>query len=409
MRTTLFVALLLSTIIGNAQNYPFPQDVKYKYGTMSAKISHADVQKEYDNWKTNYVRTCGATEMRVIDIDAKGQEFTVSEGIGYGLAIAAYVGDKMMFDRLLNYFMARRNFRGMMNWQYFGCETGDNKKDGAADGDLDAAMGMLIATKQWPKEKRYETLTSAFLDSVQKHYFVECGGILVLKPGDGFGGCGCTNPSYFSPAYYRAFARFKSDQGNKQAALFWEKAADDSYIPLLKNADKNTGLVYAWTNADGTTPTECNYQVSGAGAYNTYQYDACRVPWRIAMDYLWWGNKKAADWLQKINRFVKTPVWVQHGADSSRWYGAGGIKNVIDGYQMNGLRNLNVDGGQWHSVPFVGGFALASMAANQSDVDECMAEFSGMLGGFYFDSCLGVLYKLLATGNYWNPYDMHKQ
>lgn len=90
------------------------------------------------------------------------------------------------------------------------------------------------------------------------------------------------------------------------------------------------------------------------------------------------------------------------------WYGAGGIRNVVDGYYPNGLRRIGPDqgkSGEWHSLPFVGAFALASMATNQANVDESMTELVTIKGNCYFDACTGVLYKLLATGNFWNPYD----
>jgi len=51
----------------------------------------------------------------------------------------------------------------------------------------------------------------------------------------------------------------------------------------------------------------------------------------------------------------------------------------------------------------VGSFALASMATNQEYVDHCMKEFGALTATRYYESCLGLLYKLLATGNFWYP------
>jgi len=400
-------SLLFQLQILKSQSFPFPQNVQYSYGYQSQKISYLDAKYEYQNWKERFVKPCGKNEARVIDI-WDGKEVTLSEGIGYGMAIVAYMGDEDLFLKFLNYNVARRNSHGLMNWQYDECSTGDNKKNGATDGDLDIAIGLVVATKQWPNNNRYKTEASKLIDSIQKYYFTQCDGVIIQKPGDYFGGCKCTNPSYFSPAYYRAFAKYKEAQGNIQAAQFWQKAADDSYITLLKNANPNTGLVYAWTNMDGGNPSECYYQVSGSGAFNTYQYDACRTPWRITMDYVWWGNSQAENWLKKISRFVNAPLSNQMDKVGNDWYGAGGIRNVVDGYFPNGLRRIGSDqgkSGEWHSLPFVGAFALASMATNQANVDECMTELVTLKGNCYFDACTGVLYKLLATGNFWNPYD----
>jgi hypothetical protein len=45
------------------------------------------------------------------------------------------------------------------------------------------------------------------------------------------------------------------------------------------------------------------------------------------------------------------------------------------------------------------------MSTSQADADAFMTEFNTLKGKEYFDSCTGLLYKLLATGNFWNPYE----
>jgi endo-1,4-beta-D-glucanase Y len=374
------------------------------YGVQSDYVSHEDALKAYEQWKKKFVRFCGEHEARVVKDDAS---VTVSEGIGYGLAIAAYAGDKYLFDKFLTYYMARLNWRGLMNWIYEDCETGDNKKNGASDADLDASIGIIVATKQWPHEQKYVNYAHALLDSLQKHNFVVCNDVLVQKPGDDFGGCTCTNPSYYSPGYYRVFAEFKKEHNDNQAAAFWLQAAHDSYITLQKNTHPYTGLVYAWTNAEGGDPENCYYEVTGSGVYNSYQYDACRTPWRIATDYLWWGTPEAQIWTQNIVKFIEAPIHVQREDDGTIWYGAGGIENVVDNYWHNGLRRMNPEAptyGHRHTVPFVGAFALAAMSGKQELADSYMKDFALVPAHRYYESCLQVLYMFLASGNFWNPY-----
>jgi endo-1,4-beta-D-glucanase Y len=406
----LIMLLCLSVVfqLSFSQKYPFPQNVKYAYGVKSSKISNADVIKDYEKWKQDYVRMCGETEACVIKY-INNVQTTVSEGIGYGMAITVYMGDKVLYDKFLNYYVARTNKHGMMNWIYENCDSGDNQKNGATDADLDVIFSLVVATKQWPNEARYKPLVNELLDSLRKFNFIECNGIIVQKPGDDFGGCNCSNPSYYSPAYYKVFAKFKEELNQSESVIFWNKAAQDAYVTLLKNANPNTGLVYAWTNSEGKDPSDCYYEVSGSGTYNSYQYDACRTPWRISMDYLWFGDKQAETWLQKITNFVNAPVYKQVAPNGDFWYGAGGITNVVDSYWGNGLRRIDPTGvvyGHNHTIPFVGSFALASMVSNQSKVDEGMTDFNVLPATTYYQSCLVVLYKLLATGNFWNPYDV---
>lgn len=403
---TVISIILLSYSSTIAQTYPFPQNIKYKYGYMSAHIKHTDAEKVYAYWKATFVRYCGDNEAHVIK-SLKGVETTVSEGIGYGLAIAAYAGDKVLFDKLLNYFNARTNTHGMMNWIYENCDGGDNKKNGATDAELDAAFAFVVAHKQWPDDERYHVKASKLIDSIQKYYFTICNDVIVQKPGDYFGGCTCTNPSYYAPGYYRVFAKFKEAEKNIKAKDFWNKAAEDAYIPLLKNAHPYTGLVFAWANAEGGNPSDCFYEVAGSGTFNTYQYDACRTPWRIATDYIWWGNSQAEVWTKKIVNFVKSPIYKQVEVDGAIWYGAGGVENVVDNYYHNGLRRINPDEPTWghrHTMPFVGAFALAAMCSNQEDTDVFMKDLQTVTPINYYESCLGVLYLFMATGNFWNPY-----
>ncbi len=382
--------------------YPFPQN-NIEYGYVSEHITHKEAYAAYEKWKQNFVKDCDENEARVINDDA----ITVSEGIGYGLAITAYAGDKALFDKLLHYYMARLNKHGLMNWIYTACESGDNEKNGATDADLDAIIAIIVASKQWPHEKKYISYAHALVDSLQKHNFVICNNVIVQKPGDDFGGCSCTNPSYFAPGYYRVYAAFKKEHNNNDAAEFWMKAAHDSYITLFKNTHPYTGLVYAWTNSEGGDPENCYYEVSGSGVYNSYQYDACRTPWRIANDYIWWGTTEAKTWTQNIIKFIEAPIYAHKESDGSVWYGAGGIQNIVDNYWHNGLRRYNPEEptyGHRHTVPFVGSFALAAMSSSQEITNNYMKEFANVPAERYYESCLQVLYMFLASGNFWNPY-----
>ncbi|MBK8805207.1 MAG: hypothetical protein IPO21_00595 [Bacteroidales bacterium] len=367
-------ALLFNAI---AQERTYPQNVTYPYGYKSSKITSADADKEYQSWISKYYVECSNNEAR-INYDGN----TVSEGIGYGLVITAYAGDKTKFDKLLKYYNNRKNGNGVMHWEYSGCNTGAKQTGAATDGDLDAVMGMLVAVHQWPNGG-YAQHFESLVNSIKNSEFTSCG-LIVQKPGDAWGGCDCTNPSYYAPGYYRAFAKYFEGKGNSSTAEFWNNAAKDSYTVLFKNQNATTGLVSAWTNTNGAAGP-CGGAVGGGGGADTYQYDACRTPWRIATDYLWWGDANAKTFLTRVVGFVNTKV--------------GGIDKVVDGYKLDGTVT-----GQWHNVPFVGSFALSGMATSQADADKFMEHFRTLPGDNYFNTCLAVMYKFLATGNFWNPY-----
>ncbi|MFO7868595.1 MAG: glycosyl hydrolase family 8 [Bacteroidales bacterium] len=376
-KIVLSLILFIIGYITIAQEYAYPQSQNYPYGYMSSSITSADATAEYESWIEDYYVECSSTEARIDD-----NGITVSEGIGYGLVITAYAGDKEKFDKLLTYYNKRKNGNGVMDWEFQGCNESPSDGGAATDGDLDAAMGMLVAVHQWPGqgyEQDFESLASAMRNSE----FTDCGFIL-QKPGDAWGGCDCTNPSYYAPGYYRAFAAYYEEKEDNDNASWWSQAADDAYVVLFANQHDQSGLVTAWTNSSGAAGP-CGGQVDGGGGSGTYQYDACRTPWRIATDYLWWGNSDAETFLTPMVDFVNTDV--------------GGITEVVDGYDHDGTPT-----GEWQNVPFVGSFALAAMAVDQTSTDSFLSELARMSGDNYFNTCLSVMYKFLATGNFWNPY-----
>lgn len=388
----IFFALsgLLMFFSASAQKFPFPQNVDYEYGYQSANLDANNALAEYENWKKKYYVLCSDTIAR---IDYNGN--TVSEGIGYGMLVMAYMGKSEEFMNLWRYYKARMDGLGLMNWQYKGCNTTYLSSGAATDADLDVAMALLVAQNQWPDQVQLTKDFEKLVKNVQNYEFATYQGITYQRKGDTDGNYLCMNPSYFAPGYYRAFALYYANKGDATTSNFWTKAANDTYYTLKRNAHPKTGLVAAWSTINGdVVSSTCSNDASGGGTPSDYQFDACRTPWRIAVDYLWWGDVNAKMFLSKLVNFVNSPQ-----TDLGGWYGAGGINAVVSGYRSNGKKF-----GAFSSAPFTGGFALAGMSANQSTADEFLLHFSKMTGDNYFNSSMALLYKLLASGNFWNPY-----
>jgi endoglucanase len=344
------------------------QNKVYSNGLMPSTRSGADASSAYNTWKTNFVASCANGRYRVKFDD---QSQTVSEGIGYGMLLAAYASDKTLFDGLWNYYKDNRNGNGVMNWKIGGC-SGIVGANGATDGDEDAAMALIVANSVWGSTGtiNYQNDGKALIAAI-KSKEVESGSF-VLKPGDQFGGSSNTNPSYFAPGYYRAFGAFTND------ASFWGSVASKCYAIINANLSTHNaagGLVSDWCQA--------------SGAYSqgqTYSYDACRTPWRIAVDYAWYGTADAKTYSQKSSDFARVTI--------------GGTKNIKDGYNQNGSVT-----GQWHNSAFVGGFASAAMGGgNQSHLDASYADLiSCNDASSYFNQSLKTLYLFLLTGNFYLP------
>ena len=355
--------------------FPFPQRVTYVNGATPATVSATDAQTAYQSWKTNYLETCPNGSVRV-KFDDPAQ--TVSEGIGYGMLLSAYYGDKISFDGLWQYYTSHTNGNGLMNWKIQGCTSITTGQNGATDAELDVAFALVVADKQWGG---YTTAATSLITKIKTYETAIVGGLHILKPGDAFGGATCTNASYFSPAYYRVFAAVVPAD-----AAYWQNMARDTYIQLAANANPITGLVSDWQRADNGTPGDAGCGANFAFQGKRYSYDACRTPWRIGIDYLW-GHTGAKPWLDKLTAFVQGTA-------------VGGIANVKDGYEQNGTLT-----GQYHNVPFVGGFAVAAMANGQTAANTFATDLKTINPQYdgYFGSSLRALYMLALTGNFWNP------
>lgn len=322
----------------------------------TATISDATLDDEYQKWKSAYVKDCSSTLSRVqAGGSAPGSESseTFSEGIGYGMLLAVSFNDRKTFDNLWAYYKAARNTHGLMNWKMNACTGNYYDANGASDGDLDTAMALVKGDRLWGG---YTTDANALIDAIHEFETMPCSGQTLLRPGDAWGlecTTGSLNPSYFSPAYYRAFAIYQPSQ-----ASFWTKFADDS-IKLLRTYQESTdghALMGEWSSAT---------QLSD----KSYGYNACRTPWRVAMDYVWWGTSDAKTYLTNVSAYV----------DSK-----GGIAGVP--FDKNSA--------------FLGPFALSGIAT-----DKCDTYYQAWMAGAqyddrYFQGTLRVLAMLVMAGKF---------
>ena len=311
---------------------------------------------EYKAWKDKYTKECPADKSACV-INGGG---VYSEGIGYGLLLAANNNDRDLFDKLWKFYTDHYDKNGLMNWAMDACAApGDNTANAATDGDLDAAMGLVLADKVWGS---YASKAKELIGKIKQFETDTCSdGMILLRPGDKWGGCsdpgnkGKTNPSYFSPAYYRVFATV--DAAN---ADYWKKLATDSYTLLAQYQKAMNGLVPEWGYNDGRVES------------NSYDYNACRTPWRIAMDYMWFCTPEAKTFLQNVGTFID---------------GKGGVTKT--GYANNSA--------------FVGAFADVGVALSQAKIDSYVGDWLGnssMDDTPYFQATLRRLYLLVAGGQF---------
>ena len=348
----------------------------YDYGYQPTTVTAADVTAAYEYWKANHLEDCGSGVYRV---RWDNPDQTVSEGIGYGMLMAVSLNDQTVFDGLWAYYQDNLDPNGLMHWQRAGCDgtpVDQNSNNAATDADLDAAMALLMADCRWGGATyRNDALT--LIQAILDHETSTSGGLNLLNPGDVFGGADCQNASYYAPAYYRVFAQVVSSPTD---VAFWNKLADDSYALIDVMDHDTTGLVPNWADMNGDTapsgPSGCSWYDEA----HIFGADANRAPWRIAVDYLWWGTAEADAWLDKITDWVLTQ----------------GIENVGRKYELDGTPWSTFD----HSVISIGAFANAAMAYDQATADAFGAELASVDDHGYFPDSLRVLYMLVAAGQF---------
>jgi endo-1,4-beta-D-glucanase Y len=236
---------------------------------------------EYATWKARHLRDCGDGTACV----PRDEGDCISEGVAYGMLLAANNDDRASFDKLWAYFEKHKNANGVMKWQTTACGAA-TAEGSATDGELDAAMALIQASCQWGDT--YAADARELIGAIKNSEVTNCNGRQVLKPGDNFGGCDRTNPSYVAPAYYRVFATFANDTS-------WTALVNDGYALLSGLQTAQSGLVPDWSDSAGTPE---------AGEEGQYGPDASRTPWRVATDYVWFNEPQAATFLNNLATYV---------------------------------------------------------------------------------------------------------
>lgn len=380
-KVCLSLLLLLLFAIAKAQintptpTIPFGTNTSYAGGILPSNRSVTDAQKAYTDWKNNYVRACNNdSQYRVLFDDGSS---TVSEGIGYGMLLAAYAGDKALLDGLWAYYKANsQNSYGMMDWKISGC-SGVTGSGPATDADEDCAWALIVAEYQWPNDNSkydYGAEATALITKIGNSEIT--GG--QANNGASWGSTNtCRNPSYQAPAYYRQFASQVSSQSN-----LWNTAVTNSFTLLNNNVNTSTGLVSNWCNNSGQ-PNDCN---NGSNGTPEYGYDACRNPWRMAMDVIW--NNTSSTQTNFCNRLAS--YISQKGATS-----VGG--------------NVPQSGGTGNHYPcYIATFAAGLCGASssyQSIIDQMYTETLSKTDSppLYYGNTLRCLALFMMTGNFWKP------
>jgi len=403
--TGFLIVFILSGQLLSAQNVilPFPQHVKYYDGVITpnhiSQLQMDDsVRSFYNQWKERYVNDdAGEDQFYVWTEKAAGNKKCVSEGQGYGMMIVALMAGydtdaQKIYDGLYRYFKLHpsKTDSFLMAW----AQT-DNFKDedgsSATDGDMDIAYSLLLANAQWGSKGNINYLHEAksMINAIKKEeinavtFSVLLSNAVENDSKDYFD----MRSSDFMPAHFKSF-------GNAANDSTWNRVIDSNYKLfsfLQKTYSEDAGLFPDFIQHINKIPTPAvaNYLESKYDGY--YNYNACRVPWRIATDFIMFGDKRAKIIVEKINKWIRETT--QNNPD-----------NISAGYTLKGydIRTRNFE-----AISFIGSFAVAAMVDGKNQ--QWLNKLWDYIEGFdldqydYYDNTIKMIDLILLSKNYWVP------
>ena len=286
--------------------------------------------------------------------DVKNRDIR-TEGMSYGMLLAAVRDKKDMFDRLWRWCVKYMQHKDGPRKGYFAwhCRTDGTiiSPGTASDGELYYVTALLFASNRWGnstgidyKKEAQNILNTMFSKTgeggIYNIFSVEHKLITFTPDGTGWQ---FTDPSYHLPAFMEIWAEF-ADDGRSD---FWRECAKAAREYLHKACDPVTGINPDITQYDGS---------SMDARRASFHYDSWRVPMNIAMDFSWY-NKDAAWQTDYANRFLKT------------LYEKYGVENFPDQLALNGSAPEFIMGAGGfrtlrHSIGFVGSTATLALATN---------------------------------------------
>ncbi|MDD2903711.1 MAG: glycosyl hydrolase family 8 [Syntrophales bacterium] len=326
------------------------------------KAGPAQIERILKNSWRSYVRHYISPEGRVVIPERAGE--SISEAQAYALLRAVWANDPATFSRVYAWtwrHLSRQREKGdaLLAWRW------GQDKDGAwrvldwntaTDGDLDYALALALAARRgWRPPAGLPDYAGEARRVLKAIWTLETvrlpSGELLLTPGNWHEPQPpyLLNPSYFSPAAYRILARLQPQAG-------WERLRDSTYDLLTRLARglggrMGVGLFPDWCRVDARG------QLSPAPGRDThFGWEAVRLPWRLALDSLWFQEQRATSLLK--HRFL--PFF------QKEWQTRGRLAAI---YSYGGKPLVN-----YESPVLYAGVLAAALAAGEQDFARQMAE-----------------------------------
>ena len=398
MKKKLF-ALLSCVLLLNMISIPIPA---------SAHTLSNDTKDYYEDWKETYLRQNPYVKDETQYYVFYGEkeyaeahstvEVTVSEAHGYGMLIAALMSDydneaKDIFDGMYHYYLAHPSSIGphLMAWQQ--SDNGkalvdSNGADSATDGDLDIAYSLLLADKIWGStgEINYRQAAELVINDIMKYDVSHDDNILRLgdwaydvDTDDKY--YTATRASDFIMQYFPVFYEVTGDER-------WMQLYDNTYSIINHFVEKyQTGLLPDFIIKDSSgewIPAPANFLENENDG--VYEYNSCRVPWRISTDALVGKNADAKKYAETVNAFFVKET-------------GGKPEKIMAGYTPDGKAVAD-----WDDLCFTAPLMLSAAAAGDTKWHDAIRKEVMDIGvDSYFGNTIAMLCLITDDGGWIVP------
>jgi endo-1,4-beta-D-glucanase Y len=400
---SIFLLLHISNAYAQRNLRPFPQHAGYFAGVITpSHISSREMDESarsfYFQWKNRYIRKSRCSDSYYVWSENSGKNHEcVSEGQGYGMIIVALMAgadslSRSTFDGLLKYYLEHpsKRSKALMSWaQRSVC--GHDEESSASDGDIDIAYSLLLADAQWSSHGsinyalKAKSIIGAVLDQEinKKTYTVLESNSIESDSRDYFD----MRSSDFIPSEFRSFYKATNNKD-------WLKTIDSCYKIFKYVQQKyspDAGLVPDFIQAINKNPEPAKKHYLESKYDGIYNYNASRVPWRIATDYIINGDRRSKLFLDPINRWIRETT--TENPD-----------NISAGYTLEGN---DLKSRHFEALSFISSFAISAMtdAKNQEWLNRLWDyTIHFKLKDFdYFDNSIKMLNLIILSHNYWVP------
>jgi hypothetical protein len=380
--------------------YPFGARLAAYAGGIKPSQSNAAMDSlltgHYDAWKAARVVSANSIVGGGYAVQFSNTAYmTVSEGMGYGMLLAVlFAGHdaqaQQLFDGMLAVVRARPayavaqydpNGKYLMDWRINADGTSAGDGWNAMDGDLDIALALLMADKQWGSGGTWNYLQEG------KNTVAALKSWNMAGNGATKGLPAATNDrtSDYMIGHFRAFKAATGD-------VLWDAAVDRSFFLLdyMQTVySPGVGLMPDFV-MHTDTPTPCpstGYIGDGNANEGYFWWNACRNPWRYSSDYLLSGDTRFAQVTSRMIQFFES----SSGGDPTQ---------IGTGYSLSGQKLTGGNSPAYHG-PICAGACVD--ARFQGFLDQMWNWNANNLTTGYYDGEIQLLSMVVASGNWWTP------